>query len=268
MNCKNCETPLTGKYCSNCGQKKFDPQHKTVSHLFHDVFHFLTHLEGNIFKTFKTIFTKPGKYALDYSNGIQKRYFKPISLFLVIVIIYLLFPFMQGLNMKMKNHESMFLYGKIAAVQIEKKIEANSSDYETIGQKYEAKSQKTSKILLLLLIPLSALFLKLLFLKQGIMAFDLLVVSTEINSVYIAFLYLFAPIIISLIGFIVPVTEFGILVVSTIIFVSYLCIIFKRFFKVNGFKMVASALVFGVSHFLIIQTIYRFILFEVTMLLV
>jgi hypothetical protein len=116
--CKNCQFEFTGQYCNNCGEKVYHEEDKKVSHLFDQAFHFISHFEGTFFSTLKTIALKPGKYSFDYCNGIRKKYFKPISLFLILVILYLIFPMLRALNMELvMNMESDF-FGNYATKKV------------------------------------------------------------------------------------------------------------------------------------------------------
>ena len=97
--CKNCGNQFTGKYCNVCGEKVYTDHDKSIAHFLEDALHFITHLEGTLITTLKTILTKPGRLSYDYCHGIRKKYFKPLSFFMLLVILYLLFPFFTGLNM-------------------------------------------------------------------------------------------------------------------------------------------------------------------------
>ena len=112
--CKNCGNIITGKYCSNCGEKIYTDKDKRVSHLFEEAFHFITHFDGTFFNTIKAIVTKPGKLSLDYCDGIRKKYFKPMSFFLLLVVIYLLFPVFEGLNQRLYYYTHNPIYGEWA----------------------------------------------------------------------------------------------------------------------------------------------------------
>ncbi|ESU25140.1 hypothetical protein FEDK69T_01070 [Flavobacterium enshiense DK69] len=47
-NCLNCDTSLSGKFCSNCGQKT-DTHRITFKHfIMHDVLHGVWHFESDI----------------------------------------------------------------------------------------------------------------------------------------------------------------------------------------------------------------------------
>src|SRR5687767_10494276 len=102
--CKNCGTSFTGKYCNECGEKRYTEHDRTVTHFVEEGVHFLTHFEGTFFTTLRYIFTRPGKLSADYCFGIRKSLFKPLSLFLLLCIIYLLFPVFEGLNMRLNYH--------------------------------------------------------------------------------------------------------------------------------------------------------------------
>src|SRR4029078_451394 len=101
ITCKNCGNHFNGNYCNNCGEKVYTEHDRTAFHFLEEGFHFLTHFEGTFFTTIKTIFAKPGQVSVDYANGIRKKYFKLLSLFLLLVVLYLLFPVFEGLNMKL-----------------------------------------------------------------------------------------------------------------------------------------------------------------------
>ncbi|MCP9767972.1 DUF3667 domain-containing protein [Lacihabitans sp. LS3-19] len=270
--CKNCGSTLNGKYCSACGQKKFNYEDKTVSHLVDEALHFITHFEGNIFQTIKTIFTKPGKYALEFSSGIQKKYFKPISLFLILVVLYLFFPVYKGMNMSLNGHKNMFFYGKMAKSQIKKKSEKIMINEEELNQLYYSKSEKISKILLLILIPLSALCLYILFFSKKKLIYDYFILSSELNIFYLATNYLFIPVFLFAISFLIKgrnlISETYLLFFISTLFLVFSSIAFKRFFNVSIGRSIISAFLFVLLHLLFVQLFYRFLLFEISIFLV
>ena len=83
--CFNCGTPLTGEYCSHCGQRAHI--HRTLSAFFHDLLHGVLHFEGKIWKTLPLLVWKPGELTRDYIEGRRARYVSPIALFLFCVFL-------------------------------------------------------------------------------------------------------------------------------------------------------------------------------------
>jgi hypothetical protein len=94
-NCKNCNTKLHGKYCSNCGQSA-ETHNININYLWHDIQHGLLHLDKGILFTTKELFTRPGHSIREFLEGKRVKHFKPISLVLVLAGIYgLLFHFFK-----------------------------------------------------------------------------------------------------------------------------------------------------------------------------
>jgi Protein of unknown function (DUF3667) len=87
QNCPECETPLTGKYCHECGEKPPDAHDLTLKHFFQHGLHELTHFDSKIFRTLRTLIFDPGVLTADYLAGRKKRYVAPLRLFLVIFAI-------------------------------------------------------------------------------------------------------------------------------------------------------------------------------------
>jgi hypothetical protein len=84
QNCPECETPLTGKYCHECGEKPPDAHDLTLRHFVSHGVHELTHVDSKIFRTLKALILKPGVLTAEYFAGRRQRYVPPLRLFLVI----------------------------------------------------------------------------------------------------------------------------------------------------------------------------------------
>ncbi|MEO7990558.1 MAG: DUF3667 domain-containing protein [Chryseolinea sp.] len=93
--CKNCSAPLTGKFCQECGQKA-DTHKITLSHLFHEFFHALTHTDKGILLLVKEMILRPGFVAKEYIDGKRKKYFNPFSFLVIASAIYALVVMKSG----------------------------------------------------------------------------------------------------------------------------------------------------------------------------
>lgn len=192
--CKNCSNVFAGKFCNACGEKVYGAHDKSIKHLFEEAFHFLTHFEGSFLVTLKTAFTKPGQYALDYCNGIRKKYFKPVSYFMLLVILYLLFPRFQGLNMKLDTYATdMYGFTWASVPMIKKKMQAKNINYREMAKLYDAKSSAISKVGLFFLIPLASCVLLFFFFYKGKYFFDHFIISLELTGLFIALHFLIVP---------------------------------------------------------------------------
>jgi hypothetical protein len=267
--CKNCNNQFTGKYCNHCGEKVYSEKDKSVFHFFEEGLHFITHFEGTFFHTIKKLFTQPGQLSVDYCNGKRKTYFKPLSFFLLLVVLYLLFPVFEGLNMRVYYHTHHDFYGGYARRKV---LELMSQRHLADGQVeavFHEKSEKVSKFLLLILLPLTALFFWSLTFKKRKYFFDQMVFSAEVNSVYLLWGFLVLPLLLFLfekIYHLITNTYYNVPdPVLGIITYTLLCIYVgvgaRRFYKITKWESTGFAILFYVAHLIIVQYIYKFILF-------
>lgn len=268
--CKNCGAGFTGKYCNQCGEKYYQEKDRKISHLFEEAFHFITHFEGTFFTTLKTIFSKPGQVSKDYCDGIRKKYFKPLSLFLLLVVLYLLFPLVSGLNMPLEYHLKSDEYGFFACNKINafRKTHPEQS-FIMIKQQFEAKSEKLSKLLLLLIIPCCALVLWMLSFFRRRFFFDQMVLSAEINSFFLISNFFLLPFLITLIYIVSKalhittswMTDDVYTFTGQTITAVFAAFAFKRFYNFGLIYRVLAACIFISLHSLIVYILYKFTLF-------
>jgi hypothetical protein len=194
--CKNCSNHFTGSYCNQCGEKVYTHHDKSIAHIFEEGFHFLTHFEGSFLTTLKTVFTKPGKFSLDYCNGLRKKYFKPVSLFLLLVVLYLLFPRFQGLNMKLNTYTlKQYDFAWVSLPLVKSKLKKKDIKLEQLAVLYDSKSSSVSKIGLFFILPFAAAVLLLLFFNKKKFYFDHFILALELSSIYIGLHFLLIPFI-------------------------------------------------------------------------
>jgi hypothetical protein len=86
-NCKNCESHFEGNFCNQCGQAAHT--HPINFHfLWHDIQHGLFHFDNGVPYTIKVLFTRPGHAVREYIAGKRVRFFKPISLIILLASLY------------------------------------------------------------------------------------------------------------------------------------------------------------------------------------
>ncbi|HTY51299.1 MAG TPA: DUF3667 domain-containing protein [Steroidobacteraceae bacterium] len=85
--CLNCEAPLTGPYCAQCGQHAHHSA-RSLAALFEDAWHLITHMEGRFWGTLRPLLLRPGFLTLEYFAEHRARYMPPFRLYFVISLIF------------------------------------------------------------------------------------------------------------------------------------------------------------------------------------
>ena len=192
--CANCDAAVSGNFCAACGQETrlHVPSAAEFAHEF--VGHYVA-LEGKLWKTMVLLLCRPGRLTADYLAGRRARYVQPLRLYLTFsVLFFALFQY-AGLNIVNFDDLDNAQPGQHAAMTITPGPAALShpDDELTIGRvvafvnphwkakanafdalSAEAKSRVAAKSFftygpyaLFLLMPVFALYLKLLYLGSG-----------------------------------------------------------------------------------------------------
>ena len=144
--CKNCETILIGKFCSECGQKDFELL--KLKDFFKEIFKDFTELDFRILVTLKKLFTNPGFLTREYWAGKKVKYTHPFKLFVFSGIIYFLLMPTQwsaydselGREVLLNENEKEVMTVAIRGyeVKIENPLLISSfKNFQIIGSKYE-----------------------------------------------------------------------------------------------------------------------------------
>lgn len=97
--CPNCETPLEGPWCHQCGQKGED-YHRSIGHLVAEAFEGLTHFDGRFWRTMPDLVRRPGRLTRAYLDGRRAPQIPPFRLFLVVVLLVFFTGGLGGSNTK------------------------------------------------------------------------------------------------------------------------------------------------------------------------
>src|ERR1700722_19446685 len=100
--CLNCGTPLTGAYCTGCGQPAH--LHRSLLHLSEEFVHGVLHFDAKGVRTMPLLFFRPGLLPRRYIEGQRTRYVSPMALFLFCIFLaYFVFSLVSGPKSSMVN---------------------------------------------------------------------------------------------------------------------------------------------------------------------
>jgi len=128
---------------------------------------------------------------------------------------------------------------------------------------------------LLILLPLTALFFWLLTFKKRKYFFDQMVFSAEINCMYLLWGFLLLPLLLFIskrVYHLVTHTYFNaddtlldtlLGIIAYAVLCTYAGIGARRFYKITKWQSIGFAILFYIAHIIIVQYIYKFILFYI-----
>lgn len=87
--CKNCENEIKDNYCSVCGQKSTIDK-VTFRETFQDFADAFFSVNAPLLTTLKMLVINPGKLFTEYLNGKRKKYYRPVTFFILMTVIYLI----------------------------------------------------------------------------------------------------------------------------------------------------------------------------------
>lgn len=85
--CLNCGAPLTGHFCSRCGQKA-EAVNPTFGQFAHELLREVSDIDGKIIRTAILLLTRPGFLSREHFEGRRARYVPPIRLYLVFSVLF------------------------------------------------------------------------------------------------------------------------------------------------------------------------------------
>lgn len=85
--CENCRAPLAGRYCSACGQRH-EPHIHSISEFMHEAAENLTHADSRVWRTIWPLLAKPGFLTREFLEGRRARYLPPFRLYLVLSVVF------------------------------------------------------------------------------------------------------------------------------------------------------------------------------------
>ena len=87
--CENCEAPLVGEYCAQCGQHAIDYR-RSIMRLVVDAADSLLNWDTKFLNTVTVLLARPGKLTNDFNAGRRVRYVHPLRLYLIASILFFL----------------------------------------------------------------------------------------------------------------------------------------------------------------------------------
>jgi hypothetical protein len=189
--CPSCGHKSTGRYCSVCGEdKRRNKNYSLFGHLG-EAFKVVTNIESGFLRSFRTLITRPGLLTSEYFAGRRKLYLKPLQLFLFCNIIFFFvqsYTRFDTLSTPLSVHMYKMPYSGYARQKVSKVLIERGTPFKEYQARFDATIGTQSKTLVVLMIPMFALLLLVLYWRCGRYFVEHLVFSIHFYSCFLLLL--------------------------------------------------------------------------------
>ena len=190
--CRNCGTPLAGRFCHACGQKRVEPEEQRFRWFLGQVFKALTMADGRFLGSLGRLVFRPGTLDRDWLAGRRRRHLAPLSLFLIANLVYFFHPPLTDFNLSLADQVHHQPYSALAERMVSARLEARELSFEAYAARYQAEATSLAKLLVILHAPLLALVLMALHRRRGLYFVDHLAISLHFWA-FLLFLVMALP---------------------------------------------------------------------------
>ena len=180
--CANCAEPLAGEFCSRCGQPAID-YHRPLSDLFSDVVGDILNLDTRLIRTLRPLMFTPGAVVKDYIAGRRASHVPPLKSYLIAALIFFglftIFPSQAPVSVvEMGSAEERAAKANSQGGRTSISLPQHITFHDEWYQGVKARAMKQPEELahkiyenvpraFFVFLPVFAVFLKLLYRKQG-----------------------------------------------------------------------------------------------------
>lgn len=183
--CANCGQPLEGAFCSACGQSADDRAGMSLGQYFRESVHILTNTDSHLLRSFATLFARPGGLTAEYHEGRRARYLRPLQIFILCNAIYFVAQPLTGWNTlttPLRIHMSGLPYSALATGMVESRLAGGAMSLEEYALVFDATIRGLASTLVILMVPLFAAALSVIFAITRRYFVEHLVFSTHLFS--------------------------------------------------------------------------------------
>jgi hypothetical protein len=266
--CGNCDTPLVGPYCATCGQRA-ESRIAPLRELGHELIDNVLGLDVRLVRTLPPLLWRPGYVTADYLAGRRRRYVKPVRLLLLtgFVLVLILGALTRATAPDMDMAETA---GAEAVAEMQAQVDS-LAQVETLRGRAEwalarggLRAMHNPKgflgslvqrltLLAVVLLPVFALILKLLYVRRGRLYVEHLVFGAHVHAAFFVFIIALAATGAAA-GYAFAERDINVGSIASTTFLAaagiYLALAMRRVYGQGVMKTLVKAALLGVCYFI------------------
>jgi hypothetical protein len=277
--CPNCGSAQVDAFCAQCGEAQLSHRDLSLRSVAHDAVQEFAGVDGKVPRTVWALVTTPGLLTREFIDGRRGRYSKPLSLFLILnLVFFLIQPYTGLLRYDLANYigGADDVSDSRSAVMVQRKLAETGESRASYEARFDRTLSDHKKSMLLFAVPVFAMGMLVLFAGTRRYFVEHLVFSVHVYAFFLAFLAIgVTAVFTALGGFLsvggllgLPVRKAGVLlgsepVLVTVIMVTmtwYLTLAIQRAYGGTRRKALARALALSFLQMSLIK-LYHDVLF-------
>lgn len=182
MNCQSCGAEQSGNYCTVCGEERLTPKLRSSSYLMKSFFTELTDIDGKFWFTTKNLILHPGQIDYDYSIGRRNIYIKPVTLFLMINVLFVMLSSLTDFYIKFSAQIELQAYSTIIRPHVLDYVASTGLALNEFSQQYDQLVKLLARSLIIIQVPIFAIFLALICYRKNYYFGDYITFSLNYHS--------------------------------------------------------------------------------------
>lgn len=184
MKCFNCGTPVKGDFCHNCGQRTRDNLDRSLGRLLGEFFGNVFFLDNRFLVSLWYLVRYPSRMSVEFLEGKRKKFISPVTLFLFLNLIYFIVSPLSDYSISLDDQMYSQPYSPWVKGLVESKLQETGIDQKVYSITYQNTSDDMSKSIMILNIPLIALFVYLMAFSRRKFYFDSLIFSFHFFTLF------------------------------------------------------------------------------------
>lgn len=266
LTCKSCETEFSGNYCHHCGEKVIRQEDRKLTHFLSDFINAVTFADNKFWRTMRLVISAPGKFSSHFVEGKRRAFMKPVSLFFLANLLYFLIPTFNTFTTNLDIQRVAFWHSDLAVRMVDEEVERRDISYNDYRKTYDRKTAELSKLLLILMAVILALFFWPIHIgsKRNLFA-DHLTIGLELMTFILLFCIMFMALFLqsfSLVGLNI-LSDNTLSIGSMVLLVYFFAYAERKFYGFRRLRLVIN-IVFCLMSVIVSLSIYRALLFFIT----
>ncbi len=180
---------MSGNFCSNCGERKLNNELRSIKYILKDLVEDLTSIDGKLWKTIKILLLQPGQIDHDYHTGRRIAYIKPISLFFILNVLFVMFSSLNDFYVTLSDQLHLQPYSEMIAPHIREYVQSQKISIAEFAQRYDQLVTVLARSLIIIQVPFFAIAVAIIFRNKHYYSGDYFTYALNFHS-WIMFLFI------------------------------------------------------------------------------